>query len=243
MTGLAVEKNKLDEIATAEASKHDLKTTRKPFGPPWPATYWGKWQTITFALNALGVPEGASILDVGTGVGWTTVFLAEAGFRATGVDIAPANIEIARERARRTGVHADFAVADMDTMDLDRHFDAILIFDALHHSTRPEAVVDRVSKHLLSGSWVLFGEPSWLHGISPSARRTSRELGWIERGVLIRALKRQCIASGLGNFRRFYEGTEPYASPSGFVWQVARLIGARLTCAPQMSVWLAAQRL
>ncbi len=242
MADLGVEQNKLDEIATAEASKHDPKTTRKPFGPPWPPSYWGKWQTIAFALKALDIPEGASVLDVGTGVGWTTVFLAEAGFRATGVDIAPASIEIAKERARRTGVHADFAVADMDTMELDRQFDAVLVFDALHHSTRPEMVVNRISKHLLPGGWVLFGEPSWLHGLSPGARRASRELGWIERGVFVSPLKRHCAASGLGNFHRFYEGTEPYASPSGFVWQLARLVGARLTCAPQMSIWLAAQR-
>jgi 2-polyprenyl-3-methyl-5-hydroxy-6-metoxy-1,4-benzoquinol methylase len=236
------EKNKLDEIAAAEASRHELKTTRKPFGPPWPASYWGKWQAISFALDALGIPEGASILDVGTGVGWTTVFLAEAGFRATGVDIAPANIAIATERARRTGVQAEFTVADMDTMNLNREFDAVLIFDALHHSTRPAAVVERVSKHLAPGGWVLFGEPSWLHGISPRARRTTRELGWIERGVLIRSLKRQCVTNGLGNFRRFYEGTDPYESSVGFLWQLARLVGARVTCAPQMSVWLAAQR-
>jgi 2-polyprenyl-3-methyl-5-hydroxy-6-metoxy-1,4-benzoquinol methylase len=243
VSSFGVEKNKLDEISTAEASRLDLKTTRKPFGPPWPASYWGKWQTITFALNELGIPEGANVLDVGTGVGWTTVFLGEAGFRATGVDIAPANIEIAKERARRTGVHADFAVADMDTMDLDRQFDAVLVFDALHHSTRPAAVVERISKHLPPGGWVLFGEPSWLHGISPRARRTSRELGWVERGVVIRQLKRHCTANGLGNFRRFYEGTEPYASPMAFVWQLARLVGARFACAPQMSIWLAAQRL
>jgi 2-polyprenyl-3-methyl-5-hydroxy-6-metoxy-1,4-benzoquinol methylase len=242
MSDLEVEQNKLDEIATAEASKHDLKTTRKPFGPPWPASYWGKWQTITYILNQLGIPEGARVLDVGTGVGWTTVFLAEAGFRATGIDIAPANIEIARERARRTGVRADFAVADMETMDLAQQFDAVLVFDALHHSTRPATVVDRVSKHLLPGGWVVFGEPSWLHGISPNARRTSRELGWVERGVLIRTLRRRCTASGLGNFHRFYEGTDPYASAGGFAWQLARLVGARLSCAPQMSVWLAAQR-
>jgi 2-polyprenyl-3-methyl-5-hydroxy-6-metoxy-1,4-benzoquinol methylase len=242
VSDIEVEKNKLDEIAAAEASKHDVKTTRKPFGSPWLSSYWGKWQTITFALNQLDIPEGASLLDVGTGVGWTTVFLAEAGFRATGIDIAPANIKIAQERARRTGVNADFVVADMDTLNLDRQFDAVLVFDALHHSTRPEMVVNRISKHLVPGGWALFGEPSWLHGLSPHARRTSRQLGWVERGVLIRALKRNCTASGLGNFRRFYEGTDPYASPNGFAWQLARLVGARLSCAPQMSVWLAAQR-
>jgi SAM-dependent methyltransferase len=239
----ALEPNKLAEIATAEASKHEIKGLRKPFGDPWGHQYWGKWQTIAFALNALGIPEGATVLDVGVGVGWTTLFLAESGYRATGVDIAPATIEIAIARAQRIGVQAEFVVADMDTLELDRRFDAVLVFDALHHTTRQTTVVNRIANHLAPSAWVLFGEPSWLHGISPGARRTTKDLGWVERGVRISSLKSDCAASGLGNFRRFYEGTSPYASPRGFAWQLARLIGARVTCAPQMSVWIAAQAL
>jgi 2-polyprenyl-3-methyl-5-hydroxy-6-metoxy-1,4-benzoquinol methylase len=235
------EPNKLDEIATAEASRHEIKAQRKPFGEPWGHAYWGKWQTIVFALDALAIAEGATILDIGVGGGWTTLFLAEAGYRATGLDIAPAHIAVATARADRIGASAEFVVADMDTLELGRRFDAALVFDALHHSTRQAAVVARVAAHLNPGGWVLFGEPSWLHGISPAARRVSKELGWVERGVRVRALKRDCAASGLGNFRRFYEGTAPHAAPRELVWQIARLVGARLTCSPQMSIWIAAQ--
>lgn len=241
-SSISQEKNKLDEIATAAASRHEAKAQRKPFGPPWDPAYWGKWQTITFALGALGIADDATILDVGAGVGWTTVFLAEAGYRPTGVDIAPANVEIASERAQRVGVAAEFVVADMDVMALDRQFDAVLVFDALHHSRRQAAVVGRIAEHLRPGGWVLFAEPSWLHDLSPGARRTTRDLGWIERGVRIRSLKRDCAAHDLGEFRRFYEGTAPYASLGSFAWQLARLIGSRVSCAPQMSVWLAAQK-
>jgi len=237
----ALEPNKLAEIATAEGSRHEIKARRKPFGDPWGHEYWGKWQTITFALNALGISEGATVLDVGAGGGWTTLFLAESGYRATGVDIAPANIEVAVARAQRIGVQAEFVAADMDTLNLNRQFDAVLVFDALHHTTRQSTVISRIANHLAPNGWVIFGEPSWLHGISPAARRTTRDLGWVERGVKIRSLKRDCATSGLGNFRRFYEGTSPYYSPRGFAWQLARLIGARVTCAPQMSVWIAAQ--
>ena len=237
----ALEPNKLAEIATAESSRHDIKGLRKPFGDPWGHEYWGKWQTITFALNALGISEGATVLDVGAGGGWTTLFLAESGYRATGVDIAPANIEIAVARAQRSGVQAEFVTADMDTLNLNRQFDAVLVFDALHHTTRQARVIGRIADHLAPNGWVLFGEPSWLHGISPAARRTTRDLGWVERGVKVRSLKRHCATSRLGNFRRVYEGTSPYCSPRGFAWQFARLIGARVTCAPQMSVWIAAQ--
>jgi len=65
----------------------------------------------------------------------------------------------------------------MDTLDLGQTFDAVLVFDASHHSARQREVVRRIGKHLKPGGWVLFGEPSWLHAISPHARRTSKELG------------------------------------------------------------------
>jgi SAM-dependent methyltransferase len=183
------------------------------------------------------------VLDVGMGVGWTTVFLAESGFRPTGIDIAPASADITRARAARYHADVDALAADMDTFDLGRTFDAALVFDALHHSVRPADVVRRIAGHVKPGGWVLFGEPSWLHSLSPHARRTSKEEGWVERGVRVRGLKQHCEAAGLGEFRRFYEGTQPHAGRlRDFLYQGARLGAARAACAPKMSIWLAAKR-
>jgi 2-polyprenyl-3-methyl-5-hydroxy-6-metoxy-1,4-benzoquinol methylase len=178
------------------------------------------------------------------GTGWTTVFLAETGFRPTGVDIAPASVEVGRRRAERCGVSAHFAVADMDTLDTGETYDAVLVFDALHHSARQREVVGRIASHLKPGGWVLFGEPSWLHSISLSARRTSKDAGWIERGISVRKLKADCQLAGLGEFRRFYEGTSPFSpGPRRFLWELGRLAGAQVNVSPQTSVWLAARRL
>lgn len=236
------EPNKLREIETAAKAQGQRHARHKPFGHEWGHSYFGKWQTIAFALFELLEP-GAEVLDVGSGSGWTTVFLAEAGFRPIGIDIAPAHIQDSVERAARYGAPAAFQVADMDSFDVGRQFDGALVFDALHHSIRPECVVTQIAKHLRPGGWVLFGEPSWLHTLSPHARRTERDAGWVERGVTVRQLKRDCRAVGLSNFRRFYEGTAPHRGGAvSMAWQTARLLGARLSTAPQMSVWVAAQR-
>lgn len=239
-----LEPNKIHEIETAETSKGAAHAWTKPFGPEWGSHYWGKWQTISFALYSLGLKRGSSVLDLGSGGGWTTIFLAESGFSALGVDIAPAHVEVAKQRASRYGSPAEFLVRDMDALVLDRSFDAALMFDALHHSLRPAQVVERIGAHLKPSGWVLFAEPSWLHDLSPSARRVSKQMGWVEKGVRVRSLKQHCSAAGLGNFRRFYEGTAPYTGRGhDLAWQAARLLGARMSTAPQMSVWLSAQKL
>jgi 2-polyprenyl-3-methyl-5-hydroxy-6-metoxy-1,4-benzoquinol methylase len=235
-----LEPHKQAEIDSA-AGPPDRKALHKPFGEPWRPYYFVKWATIVYALRALPVKEGASILDVGAGSGWTTVFLAESGYRPTWLDIAPGHLEAAKQRAERYGVSLDFTRADMDDFDLGQQFDACLVFDALHHSTRQREVVKNIAAHLSPGGWALFGEPSILHKISPHARRTTASLGWTERGISVRELKRDCRSAGLIHFRRFYEGVGPLEART-MPWQLARLAGQVLAVAPQASVWLAAQR-
>lgn len=110
-----MDQNKLDEIASAEASKHEHRVQTKPFGSEWGVDYWGKWQTVAYALYSLGMEKDATVLDVGMGVGWTMVFVAESGFRPTGIDIAPASAAITIERGARYHASVDALAADMDT--------------------------------------------------------------------------------------------------------------------------------
>ena len=107
---------------------------------------------------------------MGCGSGWTTLFLAEAGFDALGYDLAPANVELARERAARWGSGARFEVADMDALPAGPPADAALIFDALHHTAAQQAALRGVHDRLKPGGWLLLGEPTWLHRLSPEAR-------------------------------------------------------------------------
>jgi 2-polyprenyl-3-methyl-5-hydroxy-6-metoxy-1,4-benzoquinol methylase len=240
--------NKLGEITNAEKSLERLTRVGsservKPFGIEWPAVWWLKWATIHHAFRALEVPQGSTVLDIGSGTGWATLLLAEAGYRPTGVDLAPGNVRISRLHAERWGSPAEFETADMDTLDLACTFDAVLMFDALHHVEDPAAVVQRVSAHLNPGGWALFGEPSLLHLISPDAHRVRKQKGWIENGIGVRALRRWCEAAGMPTTRRFFEPTRPYSDRvRQFGWELIRLVGADVLVAPSYHVWVAARR-
>jgi 2-polyprenyl-3-methyl-5-hydroxy-6-metoxy-1,4-benzoquinol methylase len=242
---MTLDANKAAEIRTAEESlrRAEPHLFRKPFAPEWGTEPWIKWATITEAFARLGVRPPHEVLDLGCGEGWTTLFLAEAGYDVLGLDLAPARIGMAEDRAGRWNSEASFAVDDMETFDLGRTFDAVLVYDALHHTRRQTSVIANVARHLRPGGWVLFGEPSWLHGISPHARRTERELGWVERGITARSLRLDCGKAGLGEFRRFFEPTRPYSSRvREALVQLARLSTANIAVAPQASIWLGARR-
>jgi SAM-dependent methyltransferase len=238
-------------VAAAEAHKQaevDSRTpafiaaeSTKPFG--WKSYLWVRWATVAEALRRLGIPRGASVLDLGCGPGWTSLFLAESGYEVTAVDLVPANVELTAQRAARWGASVTAEVADMDELDLGRRFAFALVHDALHHSTRHRQALGRVAHHLEPGGWLLLGETSWLHRFSPAARRKTRETGWVERGFTARGLRADLRDAGFVEIRRFFQGTDPYESRGReFVWQLARLVAANFAVAPQSAIWLAGRR-
>jgi SAM-dependent methyltransferase len=221
------------QFMAAEASK--------PFG--WDASHWTDWATVTLMLQRLGIPRDGRVIDVGCGSGWTTLFLGEAGYDALGYDLVPANVEVARERAARWGSAARFEVGDMEALPPGEPAHAALLYDALHHSARQAAALGSVASRIGAGGWLLLGEPTWLHRLSPRARAARRHLGWLERGPTLRGLRRDLRAAGFVEVRRFFQPTRPYEGRvRGFAWQLVRLVAADAAVAPQAHIWLAARR-
>jgi SAM-dependent methyltransferase len=218
------------EFMAAEATK--------PFG--WESHHWVRWATIADVLRRLGIARGARVLDIGCGPGWTSLFLAESGYEVTAVDLVAANVELTAQRAARWQIPLATRAGDMEQLDLGERFDVVLIYDALHHAGDPRRALARAHEHLRPGGWLLLGETTWLHNISPAARRESRRTGWRERGFTGRRLRADLRDLGFVELRRFYQGTHPYESRgSEFVWQLIRLVAANFAVAPQAAIWLA----
>jgi len=58
-------------------------------------------------------------LDIACGTGRHTIFLAENGWRVTGVDNSKVGIEITRERAKESGVEVEVIVADIENHEFE----------------------------------------------------------------------------------------------------------------------------
>ena len=72
------------------------------------------------ALAAAGVPRRNSrVLDVGCGGGTDAIFMAQCGFRVTGVDISAAALRIAEKRAEEALVEVDWRRGNVLELPID----------------------------------------------------------------------------------------------------------------------------
>jgi SAM-dependent methyltransferase len=108
--------------------------------PPWDI---GRPQPAFVALAAAGAIRGR-VLDVGCGTGEHALMAAELRLDATGVDMATAAIEAAKEKARDRGLSARFLVWNaFELAALDEQFDTVLdsgLFHIFEDEDRPPFV-------------------------------------------------------------------------------------------------------
>lgn len=115
---------------------------------------WCQWLALRRWLR---VRRGASVLDVGCGVGRWSRRLAARGARVTGVDLSPTMIAEARRRAAAEGLaqRCRFEAQDLSELDVGGTFDLVLGVTVLQHILDPAALgaaMARMTAHLAPGA-------------------------------------------------------------------------------------------
>lgn len=105
--------------------------------------------------------EGARILDLGCGLGCTSVPLSNEGFEIVGVDNDPRVIEAARKNGQNFGGKVDFRL--MDVFDIDREFgkdsfDACIHGGVLEHFPK-EQISELIDKQLFVAPIIICSMP------------------------------------------------------------------------------------
>jgi SAM-dependent methyltransferase len=139
-------------------------------------------------LAAIPDPDGrltggsARILDVGCGLGWSSIGIARAlgGAHVDGVDLDPASITAARSLAAAHGLtdHVSFEVRDAASL-AGAGYDLATMFEMLHDLAHPVEVLKTARQALAPGGLVLVADEITGEAFNGPADETDRRhYGW-----------------------------------------------------------------
>ena len=225
-------------LAVGEAGREWIRS--KPFGHN-PRETARLLIDFGYVVQLLDLHTGSSLVELGCGSGWMTRFAARHGVHAEGYDISPEMIEIAKTEAGREGLDVHFEAGDYEQLDLGRRFDACLLYDALHHSGRPELVLAAAQRALKPGGLLLLAEPNWKQRFQ--GRDATAEYGTTELGYSPRRLKRLLKDAGFTDVRRFHNNRKRLFGnrPADVLAHLAEPLTYRLLAPFWTQVWLRAR--
>jgi cyclopropane fatty-acyl-phospholipid synthase-like methyltransferase len=151
---------------------------------------------LELILRETGLESGSRVLDMACGRGRHVRFLAEAGYRVTGVDLSENAIAVAKEMARSTGLDIQFEVGDMRDPVCDQCFAMVVnLFTSFGYFTQDEENAQAVlamAKSLETGGWLVqdfMNGRYWRANLVPFDEREQgglliQQRRWIEGGRL-----------------------------------------------------------
>lgn len=120
--------------------------------PLW-AKVWPSAMLLSMMTSQLPVPPGATLLEVGAGVGVCGLFAASRGLNTLITDIEPDALLFSKINILKNGLeaNADVAAVDFTSDSLDRTFDFIFGCEVVYEPAQYKALADFLLQHLADG--------------------------------------------------------------------------------------------
>lgn len=134
------------------------------------------------------LPPNPKVLDVGCGVGGTSIRLAKLiGATCTGVTLSTTQVAMAKQNAAEAGVTDRVRFFEMDgeniTLPEDGTFDAVWISEALSHFPNKDRFFANAMRMLKPGGKLVLAD--WFRADHISAKLSNGVIKQIEKGMLL----------------------------------------------------------
>lgn len=127
---------------------------------PYWAEIWPSSRAIARRLTEEGELRGATVLDLGCGLGLAGIAAGLRGGRVTFADNHPDALAFARRNAEEAGlVDAKFLLVDWRSPGWARPFDRVLGADVIYDRSEHEPIADLLSLLLEEGGTAWLGDP------------------------------------------------------------------------------------
>jgi 2-polyprenyl-3-methyl-5-hydroxy-6-metoxy-1,4-benzoquinol methylase len=116
---------------------------------------------VAFIQKEIGCDKSKRILDVGCGTGRHSIELAKLGYKITGIDLSPAQIKRAKEKADEAGVDVDFHIMDARQLSYSSQFDLVIMlceggFTLMENDEMNYQILQNAGRALKNGGKLIF---------------------------------------------------------------------------------------
>jgi tocopherol O-methyltransferase len=142
---------------------------------------------IRFMAEKARINKRARILDVGCGMGGSSIWLAKnLGAVTVGITISPVQVEMARKLAHERGVKSSFLLMDAEKMSLTGSYDVIWAVGVLSHFRNQENFLRSATKLLNKrGKFIIF---DWMVDEAIADWLNDRYIKLVSEGMLLSSL-------------------------------------------------------
>ena len=155
-------------------ANNEPETTYFELQAYWGVTkHLGGFRATEALIQRCELEPGASVLEVGCGVGRTSCYLARRHeYRVTGVDLSERIVAAARQRAQRQGLNdlVAFRVADAQSLPFDgAQFDGVIAESVTAFAPDHAAALGEYTRVVRPGGTVGLNEGTWVQPSPPPA--------------------------------------------------------------------------
>jgi len=130
-----------------------------------------------FILGRMGSLNGKKLLDIGAGLGESSVYFALKGASVTTVDVSPGMVETALRLGKKFGVELQGIVSGAEDLDVpDSSFDFVYVANTIHHVQNRALLFERISRALKPGGMFFSYDPLAYNPVINVYRRMATEV-------------------------------------------------------------------